>query len=84
MERWWKCELGETEWDLGNLKYRSGSHGQMHNNFDNYNVLGDRDDACKSCEESCGVVELVQAMLVLTRVYKLILCIVRDERTITT
>ena len=35
-------------------------------------------------EESCGVVELVQAMLVLTCMYKLILCMVRDVRTITT
>ena len=38
----------------------------------------------KPREESCGVVELVQAMLVLTRMYKLILCMVRDVRTITT
>ena len=35
-------------------------------------------------EESCGVVELVQAMLVLTRMYKLILCMVHDIRTLTT
>ena len=35
-------------------------------------------------EESCGVVELVKAMLVLMRMYKLILCMVRDVRTITT
>ena len=35
-------------------------------------------------EESCGVVELVQDMLVLTRMYKLILCMVCDTRTITT
>ena len=35
-------------------------------------------------EESCGVVELVQAMLVLTCMYKLILCMVHDVRTITT
>ena len=32
-------------------------------------------------EESCGVVELVQAMLILTRMYKLILCMVRDVHT---
>ena len=38
----------------------------------------------KPREESCGVVELVQAMLVLTRMYKLILCMVHDVRTITT
>ena len=36
----------------------------------------------KSCEESCGVVELLQAMLVLTHMYKLILCMVCDVRTI--
>ena len=36
------------------------------------------------CEESCGVVYLVQAVLALTRMYKLILCVVRDVRTITT
>ena len=35
-------------------------------------------------EESCGVVELVQDMLVLTCMYKLILCMFRDVRTITT
>ena len=38
----------------------------------------------KPRKESCGVVELVQAMLVLTCMYKLILCMVRDVRTITT
>ena len=38
----------------------------------------------KPREESCGVVELVQAMMVLTRMYKLILCMFRDESTITT
>ena len=38
----------------------------------------------KPREESCGVVELLQAMLVLTRMYKLILCMVCDVRTITT
>ena len=38
----------------------------------------------KPREESCGVVELVQAMLVLTCMYKLILCMVCDVRTITT
>ena len=38
----------------------------------------------KPREESCGVVELVQAMLVLTRMYKLILYMIRDVRTITT
>ena len=37
----------------------------------------------KSREESCGVVELVHAMLVLTRMYKLIICMVRDVRTFT-
>ena len=36
------------------------------------------------CKESCGVVELVKAMLALMRMYKLILCMVRDVRTITT
>ena len=36
------------------------------------------------CEESCGVVELVQAMLVLTHMYKLILFMFRDVCTITT
>ena len=38
----------------------------------------------KPREESCGVVELVQAMLVLTRIYKVILCMVRDVSNITT
>ena len=38
----------------------------------------------KPCEESCGVVELVQAMLVLTRMYKFIICMVLDVHTITT
>ena len=36
------------------------------------------------CKELCVVVELVQAMLVLKRMYKLMLCMVRDVRTITT
>ena len=35
-------------------------------------------------KESCGVVELVQAMMVMTRMSKLILCVLRDVRTITT
>ena len=35
-------------------------------------------------EESCGVVDLVQTVLLLTGMYKLILCMVRDARTITT
>ena len=35
-------------------------------------------------KKSCGVVELVQAVLVLIRMYKLILCMVRDVHTITT
>ena len=35
-------------------------------------------------EESCGVVELVKDMMVLTRMYKLILCMVRGVRIITT
>ena len=38
----------------------------------------------KPREESCGVVEIVQAMLVLMRMYKLILCMVRDVCTLTT
>ena len=38
----------------------------------------------KPREESCGVVELVQDMLVLTCMYKLILCMVRDVRNTTT
>ena len=38
----------------------------------------------KLCEESCGVVELVQAILVLTLLYKVILYMVRDVRTFTT
>ena len=38
----------------------------------------------KPREESCGVVELVQAMLVLTHMYKLILFMFRDVCTITT
>ena len=33
---------------------------------------------------SCGVVQFVQAMLLITCMYKLILCMVRDVRTITT
>ena len=36
------------------------------------------------CQKLHGVVELLQAILVLTRMYKLILCMVRDVRTITT
>ena len=36
----------------------------------------------KPRKESCGVVELVQNMLVLTHMYKLILCMVRDVRNI--
>ena len=35
----------------------------------------------KPRKESCGVVELVQAMLVLAHMYKLILCMVRAVRT---
>ena len=35
-------------------------------------------------KESCGRVELLQAMLVLTCMYKLILCLVRDVHIITT
>ena len=38
----------------------------------------------KPHEESCGVMELEQTMLILTRKYKLILCMVRDVHTITT
>ena len=38
----------------------------------------------KPREESCGVVELLQAMLVLTRMYKLVICMVRDVCIITT
>ena len=37
----------------------------------------------KPREESCGVVELVQAMLVTKRMCKLILCIFYEVRTIT-
>ena len=35
----------------------------------------------KPRKESCWIVELVQDMLVLTRMYKLILCMVRDVHT---
>ena len=35
-------------------------------------------------KELCGVAELVQSMLVLTRMYKLILCMVRDVHIILT
>ena len=35
-------------------------------------------------EESCGVVELVQDMMLLPHMYKLILCMVRDVCNITT
>ena len=35
-------------------------------------------------KESCGFMDLVQDILVLTRMYKLILCMVRDVHTITT
>ena len=38
----------------------------------------------KPRKQSCGVVEIVQAMLLLTRMYKLITCMVHDVRTITT
>ena len=38
----------------------------------------------KPREESCGVVKLVQAILVLTCMYKLIICVVCDVHTITT
>ena len=38
----------------------------------------------KPRKESRGVVEIVKAMLVLTRMYNLILCMIRDVRTITT
>ena len=40
------------------MNLRSESHGQLNENFDNYNVLGDRDDACKILRRimlSCGV-----------------------------
>ena len=38
----------------------------------------------KSFEESCGVVELVQDIMVLTCLYKSIICMVHGVRTITT
>ena len=59
-------------------------------NKDGQKEIGNKHGASKNKkkenprEESCGVVELVQAMLVLTRMYKLIICMVRDVRTITT
>ena len=47
MESGWQCGAGEKSGALGHLKFRSEYHGQLHDNFDNYNVLGDCDDACK-------------------------------------
>ena len=47
MESVWKYVAGKNAGALGHLKFRLESHGQLHENLDNYNVLGDRDDACK-------------------------------------
>ena len=46
MESVWKCGAGEKAEALGHLKCRSEYHSKLHKTFDNYNVLGDRDDAC--------------------------------------
>ena len=45
MDGWWQCVAGKKVGALVNLNCRLESHGQLHDNFDNYNVLGDRDDA---------------------------------------
>ena len=47
MESGWKFGVGEKSGALGYLNFRLESHGQLHKNFDNYNGLGDCDDACK-------------------------------------
>ena len=53
-----QCGAGEKAGVLENLNCSSESHDQLHNNFDNYNVLGDRDSAWKILRRimwSCGV-----------------------------
>ena len=47
MESGWQCGAGEKAGALGHLNCRSEHHGQLHKHFDNCNVLGDHDDACK-------------------------------------
>ena len=47
VESGWKCGAGYKAGALGKLNCRLESHGQLHENFDNYNVLGDRDNTYK-------------------------------------
>ena len=59
MESGWQCVAWDNAGEIGHLNCRSESYGQLHENFDNYNVLGDRDDACKILPISmwsCGVI----------------------------
>ena len=58
MESRWQCAAGDKSGALGHLDCSSESHCQLHENFDNYNELGDHDDACKILQRivwSCGV-----------------------------
>ena len=58
MESGWQCGAGYKAGSLGHFNCLSESHGQLHKNFDDYNVLGDRDDACNILRRitwSCGV-----------------------------
>ena len=59
MESGWQFGAGEKLGAIGHLNFRSESYSQLNDNFDNYNVLGDRDDACKILPRimwSCGVI----------------------------
>ena len=47
MGRGWQCVAGEKAGAIGHLNFRSEYHVKLHKKIDNYNVLGDRDDACK-------------------------------------
>ena len=57
MESGCQCGAAEKSGSLGHYNFRLRSHGQLHDHFDNYNVLGDCDDACKILRRimwSCG------------------------------
>ena len=84
MKSAWKCGAGEKAGALGHLKCRSEYHSKLHKNLIITMCLVIVTMHAQYCEESCGVVELVQAMLLLTPMHKLILCMVRYVRTIGT
>ena len=52
MESGWQYGAGEKAGALGRLNFSLESYVQLHENCDNYNVLGDRDDACKILQKN--------------------------------